>query len=902
MTQEQDKDLPLKADLARLDRLLGEVLREQAGDEVYHEMQAIPLAHHTHDNRALAMLERLSPQATTALVRACGLYAQLFNIAEDLHHTRRRRAHRQAGSAPQQGSLARALSHLQQEGVSLGRLTGMLADANVTAVLTAHPTEVQRQSVLDGHRAVRRFLACLHYPDVTPDDETDLELRLRRVILTLWQTSEIRHFKLSVADEIENGVAYHPLSFFTALPRIYDMLGRGIQQHWGERPKLPSFLRIGSWIGGDRDGNPNVDATVLRYASTRQAETAFTHYFYELSGLYRELSLSSRLVKVSDEVAALAALSPDTETSRAEEPYRLALAHIEARLSATAAALGLTKRGRWSAGEPYAHAQAVIEDLEQIAASLAANGSAILAGGRLLRLKRALDVFGFYLMPLDLRQHAGIHASVVAELFSHAGLEEYLALDEAARIRVLRRELATPRPLYSPYLAYGAEAQKELAIFREAARIKAALGDGAITQCIISNCAAVSDLLALALLMKETGLLRIVDGQPVGSVNIVPLFETIGDLRAGAAIMQALFELPWYRQLLQSRDMLQEVMLGYSDSNKDGGYLTSQWELYQAESRLVKVFAAAGVKLQLFHGRGGSVGRGGGPSYEAIMAQPAGSVAGHIRITEQGEVITSKFSDPDLAVRNLEALVAATLEATLSGSHSNEADSSILSELSDHAYAAYRALVETPGFMQYFLEATPVRAIAKLNIGSRPASRKSLTSIQDLRAIPWVFSWSQSRVMLPGWYGVGSAVAAFIERHGDSGISQLQTLYQSSPFLRMALENMEQVLAKVDLELAQRYAGLVSDQALSASLFATISSEWQRSVDALYTITGNQRLLQHNPTLARSLDTRLPYLDAMGALQVELLRRLRENPDDEEALAAIHLTINGVAAGLRNSG
>ncbi|NDV11229.1 phosphoenolpyruvate carboxylase [Crenobacter caeni] len=901
MTQELDKDLPLREDLARLDRLLGEVLREQAGDDTYHEVRAIPLEVHANTG-ALPMLERLSPAATTALVRACSLYAQLYNIAEDLHHTRRRRAHRQAGSAPQQGSLSRALSALHGAGLPLARLTAMLADANVTAVLTAHPTEVQRQSVLDAHRAVRRFLSRLHYPDVTPDDEADLELRLKRAILALWQTSEIRHFRMSVADEIENGVAYHPLSFFTALPRIYDALGRGIAERWGERPRLPSFLRVGSWIGGDRDGNPNVDASVLRLASDRQAETAFAHYFYELSGLYRELSLSSRMVSVSASVDALSAVSPDDAESRREEPYRRALATIEGRLSSTARALHLPVGGRWCAGEPYADAQAVIADLALIADSLEAHGSAILAGGRLLRLRRALDVFGFYLMPLDLRQHADIHASTVAELFAQAGLEEYLALDEAARVRVLRRELATPRLLYSPFLDYSAPVQKELAIFREAARIKAQLGDGAITQSIISNCAAVSDLLALALLMKETGLLRIVDGSPVGSVNIVPLFETIGDLRAGAAIMRELFALPWYRQLLQSRGMLQEVMLGYSDSNKDGGYLTSQWELYRAEQQLVEVFADAGVRLQLFHGRGGSVGRGGGPSYEAIIAQPAGSVAGRIRITEQGEVITAKFSDPDIAARNLEALVAATLEATLAADRHDRTDTALLSELSADAYAAYRALVEMPGFMQYFLEATPVTAIAKLNIGSRPASRKSLTSIRDLRAIPWVFSWSQSRLMLPGWYGVGSAVEAYLARHGDAGVDALRGLYRDSPFFRVVLSNMEQVLAKADLDLARRYASLVADQALSDAVFSTIEAEWQRTLAAFFTITGQSRLLEHNPTLARSLDTRLPYLDAMGVLQVELLRRLREDSDDAEALYAIHLTINGVAAGLRNSG
>ena len=900
---DQDKDLPLREDLARLNRLLEALLLEQEGAEVVDEIRAIPSGAQRHDAEADALVERLSPATTTALVRACGLYSQLFNIAEDLHHARRRRAHQRAGSAPQRGSLSRALVSLHESGVDFARLNAALQEASVSAVLTAHPTEVQRQSVLDGHRAVRKFLQQLSSPDITPEEETEVEAKLQRVIHTLWQTTEIRPFKMTVADEIENGVAYHPLSFFQAIPALYERLGRQMRELWGQDAAIPSFLRVGSWIGGDRDGNPNVDASVLRHAVTRQAEVAFKHYFYELAGLYRELSLSARHVSVSPAIAALAAASPDAAISRREEPYRLALATIEGRLSATAANLGLPLRGRWTAGEAYPDTAALQADLAALRDSLAANGSALLVYGRLGKLVRAVDVFGFYLMPLDLRQHAEKHAGVVGELFAHANLEHYAALDEAARVRVLLRELATPRLLYSPFLSYSADSEKELAIFREAALVQQQFGQGAIAQCIISNCASVSDILALALLAKESGLLRLDGGVPSISLNLVPLFETIADLDASAAIMQQLFALPWYQQLLKSRDGVQEVMLGYSDSNKDGGYLTSQWELYQAEQRLVRVFDAAGVKMRLFHGRGGSVGRGGGPAYEAIMAQPAGTVVGRIRITEQGEIITAKFADPDNATRNLEALVAATLEATLSQGSQQDTDESVLAELSGHAYRTYRALVESDGFMQYFMEATPISAIAKLNIGSRPASRKALASIKDLRAIPWVFSWSQSRVMLPGWYGFGSAVKAFLAAHGDdAGLAQLQALYRQSPFFQVILSNMEQVLAKADLQIARRYAALVGDAALADRLFGGLQAEFDKTLAVFFAITGQDKLLQGNPTLARSLDTRLPYLDALNLLQVKLLQRLRQEPDDEAALYAIHLTINGISAGLRNSG
>lgn len=900
---DQDKDLPLREDLARLNRLLEALLLEQEGAEVVDEIRAIPSGAQRHDAAADALVERLSPATTTALVRACGLYSQLFNIAEDLHHARRRRAHQRAGSAPQRGSLSRALTSLHDSGVDFASLNAALQEASVSAVLTAHPTEVQRQSVLDGHRAVRKFLQQLSSSDITPEEEAEVEAKLQRVIHTLWQTTEIRPFKMTVADEIENGVAYHPLSFFQAIPALYERLGRQMRELWGQDAAIPSFLRVGSWIGGDRDGNPNVDAGVLRHAITRQAEVAFKHYFYELAGLYRELSLSSRHIRVSPAVAALAAASPDSAISRREEPYRLALATIEGRLSATAANLGLPLRGRWTAGDAYPDTDALQADLAALRDSLAANGSALLVYGRLGKLARAVDVFGFYLMPLDLRQHAEKHAAVVGELFAHANLEHYAALDEAARVRVLLRELATPRLLYSPFLSYSADSEKELAIFREAARVQQQFGQGAIAQCIISNCASVSDILALALLAKESGLLRLDGGVPAISLNLVPLFETIADLDAAAGIMQQLFALPWYQQLLKSRNGVQEVMLGYSDSNKDGGYLTSQWELYQAEQRLVRVFDAAGVKMRLFHGRGGSVGRGGGPSYEAIMAQPAGTVVGRIRITEQGEIITAKFADPDNATRNLEALVAATLEATLSQGSQQDTDESVLAELSGHAYRTYRALVESDGFMQYFMEATPISAIAKLNIGSRPASRKALASIKDLRAIPWVFSWSQSRVMLPGWYGFGSAVSAFLAAHGhDAGLAQLQALYRQSPFFQVMLSNMEQVLAKADLQIARRYAALVGDAALADRLFGGLQAEFDKTLAAFFAITGQDKLLQGNPTLARSLDTRLPYLDALNLLQVKLLQRLRQEPDDEAALYAIHLTINGISAGLRNSG
>ncbi len=907
MMNETEKDLPLRHDLARLDRLLAEIVREQEGEAVYHEMRTIPVE--AHDRVGTPELSRrlaeLSPAAAAALVRACGFYAQLTNLAEDLHHNRRRRAHRAAGSAPQQSSLALAIQRLKHAAVPFAALVDFFEHAQISPVLTAHPTEVQRQSVLDAHKAIRKFLTKLADPSLGREDREEVEAKLKRVILALWQTSEIRPFKLTVKDEIENGVAYHPTTFFTALPKLYASLEASIQREWGQELVLPNFFRIGSWIGGDRDGNPFVTAEVTLYAAQRQAEVAFAWYGRELDQLYRELSLSARRVKVSEALGQLTAHSPDHAESRQEEPYRLALATLQGRLSATAQALEVPFDGRFAhAGlSAYPSPTDLVHDLQLISDSLCSHGSQSLAAGRLRDLIRAVEVFGFSLMPLDMRQFSGIFESVVAELFAQAGAGDYLAADEAGRQAMLLAELQSARLLYSPFVEYSEQTGKELALFRAAAQIQARFGKKALPNCIISNCASASDLLEVALLLKEAGLLRVVDGEPASTVNIIPLFETVADLDASAGVMSELFALPWYRTLLNSRKDTQEVMLGYSDSNKDGGYFTSQWELYQAERRLVKVFDAAGVRMRLFHGRGGSVGRGGGPSYEAIMAQPAGSVAGQIRITEQGEVIGAKYSDPEIGLRNLEALLAATLEASLTTVRDTPpADEAILGELSSRAFHAYRSLVETPGFIQYFLEATPINEIAKLNIGSRPASRKSLTSIKDLRAIPWVFSWAQARVMLPGWYGVGSAVAAYLEEHGQAGRERLQALYRHSAFFQVALSNMEQVLAKSDLQIAAGYAALVSDQSLAKHIFGLIEAEWLRTREAFFTITGQDTLLADNPSLARSLANRLPFMDALNILQIELIRRLRQTPDAPELLYTAHQTINGIAAGLRNSG
>ena len=515
-------------------------------------------------------------------------------------------------------------------------------------------------------------------------------------------------------------------------------------------------------------------------------------------------------------------------------------------------------------------------------------------------------MFGFHLASLDLRQNSGVHEQVVAELLRLAGVHgDYAALAEPERIALLARELASPRLLYSRHLEYSATLAGELEILQAAADIHSRFGATAIQNYIISHCESVSDLLEVGLLLKEVGLL--VPGDPARlGLNIVPLFETIGDLERCGGIMSEAFALDTYRVWLDARGKMQEIMLGYSDSNKDGGYLSANWALYQAEASLVAVFREHGIRLRLFHGRGGSVGRGGGPAYEAILAQPPGSVDGMLRLTEQGEIIASKYSDAQLGRENLETLVAATLEASLLHAEGPDAATvryeAVMSALSAHAYRAYRRLVyDTPGFVEYFRMTTPIAEIAELNIGSRPASRKSSWGIEDLRAIPWVFSWAQCRVLLPGWYGFASAVEAWLAEH-PQGMDTLRQMYQSWPFFRSVVSNMDMVLAKTDLSIASRYAELLQDTALRELVLARIGEELNKSVDYLLQITGQPALLANNPELAQSIRNRVPYLDPLNHLQIELLRRYRAGDTDELTRRGIHLSINGITAGLRNSG
>jgi phosphoenolpyruvate carboxylase len=918
-TLDTNKDEPLRNDIRLLGRILGDTVREQEGDSVFEIVErvrqtAVSFARDGDNGKntraeLAALLDPLPRDTTQAVVRAFSYFLQLANIAEDEHHIRRRRAHDLAGSPPREGSLVHALDQIASSNVSSDAVADFFAHALVAPVLTAHPTEVQRQSLIRNHRDISHLLDQRERLQMTPEESADNDLALANSILTLWQSRMLRPVRLKVLDEVKNGINYFRETFFTELPRLYIQATQQLQKRYPEKIwALPPFFRVGSWIGGDRDGNPFVTAEILRETLRLQSSATLNHYLEEIHELGAELPLSDLLVKVTPELVLLAEHSTDHSPQRLDEPYRRALSGIYARLAATARSLDHFEPVRHEIGNaaPYETPEELRAQLKVLANSLKLNGSANLAGGRLRRLLRAVQVFGFHLAPIDLRQNSEVHARTVAELLAGAGrCADYEALPETERIKLLVEEIATPRPLHSPYITYSEETKGELAIFFAAHELRQRYGVAALPNCIISKTDGVSDLLELSLLLKESGLL-LPGATPRLEINVIPLFETIEDLQKSAATMDGLFSIPGYRQLIAGRDNEQEVMLGYSDSNKDGGFLTSGWELYKAEIELTEVFRKHAVRLRLFHGRGGSVGRGGGPSYHAILAQPAGAVSGQIRLTEQGEVISTKYGNPDNGRRNLEVLLAATLEASLTD-HENKVEPAeqfhgVMDQLSLLAFNAYRGLVyETPGFTTYFRQSTVVSEIATLNIGSRPASRKASERIEDLRAIPWVFSWAQCRLMLPGWYGFGSAVDSYLGAN-PNGLTTLRRMVHAWPFFKSLLSNMDMVLAKTDLAIASRYAELVSDESLRTSIFNRIKAEWELTRKHLLAILEQDEFLAENPMLKRSLQLRSPYMDPLNHLQVELLKRHRAGETDERVARGIHLSINGIASGLRNSG
>jgi phosphoenolpyruvate carboxylase len=885
--------------IKQLGALLGDVIRDQHGVALFEAIEAIRSSSvgeyigKSPSGSVAPLLADLSLEQTLVFIHGFCVFSQLANITDD--HVSRR-----TSNLASETDLVGVLTHLRDAGHDDGEIVSALSKMIIAPILTAHPTEVRRKSVLDREAAIASTLESISQDN---DDDDLVQERLRREIRLLWQTRVLRGTRIEVGDEITNVAAILARSFLKEVPSLIRRLERTLGC------ELPALLRVGSWVGGDRDGNPFVNASTLSAATSLHGELLIGSFLEELHQLGAELSISTDLAGVSQALLTLALAGQDNSPHRADEPYRRAIVGIYARLASnygivTGKALS---RPAGVSMPAYASPAELDADLAILDASLRANGAADVAEGRLARLRTALRAFGFHFAQMELRQNADVHERTIGELLNQAGVQaDYLSLAEVARVTLLTRELATPRLLKTSYASYSEETQKELAVFDQAFVVRAKLGPDVLRRVVISKAANVSDLLEVAVLMKEAGLYEIA---PVrrAALPIAPLFETIDDLRAAPVIMAAYLDLPDVAAARAEPGYVQEIMIGYSDSNKDGGYLTANWEVRRAITALVALGKAKNVAMRFFHGRGGSIGRGGGSSRDAIIALPEGASTFGLSVTEQGEVISSKYGHPRSARTSLEALVGASLESVLSTKNKDSEAllEAIMPTLSASALAAYRSLVyETDGFATYFRQSTPLKEIAELKIGSRPAARTTSGKIEDLRAIPWVFSWSQARVMLPGWYGFGSAIAAYTQANGQDGVDNLRTLHRQSPFFATLVSNVEMVMAKANRRIGQLYSELVEDQTMAQAIFAQISREWDATLAALVVITQRDELVGDNEALARSIALRLPYVDPLNMLQIKLIARYRNAPSTESdaIIQGIQLSINGISAGLRNTG
>lgn len=917
--------------------LLDDITKNLVRPETFDKITQLKDLSKTQNYRDLNQLVgQLSNEEMTVISRYFAILPLLINISEDV-------------------DLAYEINHLNNvEGEYLGKLSStikevaknedaqeILENLNIVPVLTAHPTQVQRKTMLDLTNHIHALLR--QHRDVKAGliNENKWYNNLRCNIEIMMQTDMIRDKKLKVTNEITNVMEYYNSSFLQAVPNLMLEYKRLAKEH-GLELEQPRPITMGMWIGGDRDGNPFVTAETLKRSATIQSEVILNYYIEKISKLYRHFSLSTSLSKTSEAVAEMAALSSDTSVFREKEPYRRAFHYIQSKLIQTLVNLkewtmvGETREDRYAVerllganahqqgpvsdyignrissalkkisekeSPAYASAQEFKEDLEKIKDSLLENKSEYLISGEFAELLEAIDVFGFYLASIDMRQDSSVHEACVAELLKSAGINDhYSDLSEDEKCEVLLQELLEdPRILSATHAGKSELLEKELAIFQTARELKDRLGEEVIRQNIISHATSVSDMLELAVMLKEVGL---IDSEKA-RVQIVPLFETIEDLDHSEETMRSYLSLPIAKRWIASKNNYQEIMLGYSDSNKDGGYLSSCWTLFKAQQQLTAIGDEFGVKITFFHGRGGTVGRGGGPTYEAITSQPLKSINDRIRLTEQGEVIGNKYGNKDAAYYNLEMLVSATINRMISEQKSPfsmfDRFGEVMDQVVNRSYDIYRDLVfGNEHFYDYFFESSPIKAISSFNIGSRPAARKTITEIGGLRAIPWVFSWSQSRVMFPGWYGVGSSFKEFIDEDPEN-IETLRYMYKNWPFFQSLLSNVDMVLSKANMDIAFEYAQLCEEEEVR-NIYQIILHEWQLTKDIILMIEEHDELLAENPYLKESLDYRMPYFNVLNYIQLELIRRQRTGQLSADQDKLIHITINGVATGLRNSG
>ncbi|HBY94276.1 MAG TPA: phosphoenolpyruvate carboxylase [Chloroflexi bacterium] len=900
--------------------LLGQTIVEQEGRQLFdlvEEIRGLAKLGRAGDEgaseRLLALLADLPADQARVVIKAFATYFQLVNLAEEQQRVRVLRQRRRAAHArgkPMDEMIAAAVERLKEEGLSADDVRSLLQSLCIMPVFTAHPTEAKRRTVLTKLRRISEALYELDLHELLPGEEADLLTFVREEIVSLWQTDETRPRRPTVLDEVRNGLYYFETTLFDLAPKMYAELGAALAQSYPSEPfEIPPFLRFGSWMGGDRDGNPFVTLGVTEETLREQKALALRLYQRGIDRMHGLLSMAERLgisEALRASIAADAEAFPE-DTKRVQlryplQPYRQKMAYIYRKLAATLEA----NQRPWRADHlpipnTYERIEEFLADLRLIQDSLRAHRGEVLAEGRVATLIRQAEIFGFHLATLDIRQHAARHTEALQELFRRYKIaEHYAAWPESRKVELMTRELLNPRPLAPARLDLSEATNETIELFRLIRRAHERIGPRAIQSYIISMTTGASDVLGVQLLAKDAGL--------VGAVDIVPLFETIEDLHAAPGIMEALFSGEAYRQHLAQRGWHQQIMIGYSDSNKDGGYLTASWELFRAQRALAAVCDRFGVTLTLFHGRGGSIGRGGGPTNRAILAQPPESVRGRIKLTEQGEAITERYSNPEIAHRHLEQIISAVLLTT--GRRPPVVPVQIadwqaaMEQLSAVAETSYRDLVHNnPAMLRYFREATPIDEIERLNIGSRPAKRKATTGIADLRAIPWVFAWTQSRVVLPGWYGLGTALTEWTADHPES-LTMLQEMYRAWPFFCSTIDNAQMSMRKADMAIAATYAGLATPETRQA-IFPRLCAEFERTEQAILAITGQSDLLDNEPWLQRSIRLRNPYVDPLNYIQVAMMHRLRAagpEASTDEISDLILLSVNGIAAGLRNTG
>ena len=930
----------LSNDIHLLGDILGDILIEQGGQSLFDiEEQIRSLAKKLRSSYSPEVLqdliqtvEGLDLETSIQVLRAFTVYFQLVNIAEDHQIVRvNLQRERELNKSPRSESIDEAMGLLKDNGIGAEEIRDLLGRMSLELVFTAHPTEAKRRTILEKLSQISKLLFDLENPALAAVERRELSEAIRLEVTVLWQTDEVRSIRPSVLDEVRNGLYYFDELLFSVTPKVYGNLGDSLRKHYpGESFPLATFLSYGSWMGGDRDGNPYVTPQITLESLRVQKDLILQKYKDMIISLITDLSQSTSQVEVSTELKgsleedsrAFPRLASKVKKRNPNEPYRRKLSFILSKLSQTQTYnSGKPVEGGTQGGSYYHSWGKFIEELRIIQGSLISNKGAKVAEGSLETLIRQVETFGFHLVKLDIRQHSSRHNDSIAEVFASLKIVngDYKRLSEEAKIRLLSKEVMNPRPLIPHQLNFSSETNETIATFRAIRQALDDISPEAIDSYIISMSHQPSDILAVQLLAKEAGLFRIDDnGRAQSSINIVPLFESVDDLRQAPSIIETLYNTSSYRSALDARGGLQEVMLGYSDSNKDSGFLTSNWELYKAQKALAEVSRTSGIALKLFHGRGGSISRGGGPSNKAILAQPPGTINDRLKFTEQGEAIFYKYSNVYTTHRALELTVNAFLQASLIPPNSEDDHLINLEEwwgamekISDRSHNCYLELVyDDPEFVEYFIQATPISEIGLLNIASRPAKRHQTDQIEDLRAIPWVFSWMQSRYILPGWYGAGSAISNFISKDGNN-ITLLQKMYKSWPFFRMIIDNVQMTLAKVDIPIMERYASLVKKDGIRKRITKRIVSEYQLTVEVVLRITEQEGLLDNSPILKKSITLRNPYVDPLSYIQVKLLQELRnmpqpENEEEEKRhkrlIDAISISINGIAAGMRNTG